>query len=262
MIKFLRKIRQNLLDEGKILKYLKYAIGEIILVVIGILIALQINTWNEQRIENAKEQALLKRLHNEFASNKEQLTGKMQIRAILIKSCSQLLLYCNSPINTREDSIAVHLSRLVPATFDPIQNDLVSSGGIELLKSEELKQLLINWSTDVIQLQEVEQMYLKFSQQIYKAYTTRVGIQRDIDYEFYNDSPISLLESERIKNPIPSKPIVNYKNLKSILVDPEFESIVSHSLALNMFNNQESVTLMKRIDAIMPILKKEIKEKG
>ena len=48
MIKFFRKIRQNLLSEGKTGKYLKYAIGEIVLVVIGILIALQINNWNEQ----------------------------------------------------------------------------------------------------------------------------------------------------------------------------------------------------------------------
>lgn len=52
MIKFFRKIRQNLLSEGKTGKYLKYAIGEIVLVVIGILIALQINNWNEQRAIN------------------------------------------------------------------------------------------------------------------------------------------------------------------------------------------------------------------
>ena len=49
MIKFFRKIRQNLLSEGKAMQYFKYAIGEIILVVIGILIALQINNWNENR---------------------------------------------------------------------------------------------------------------------------------------------------------------------------------------------------------------------
>jgi hypothetical protein len=52
MIKFFRKIRQNLLLENKTGKYFKYAIGEIILVVIGILIALQINNWNEQRKQN------------------------------------------------------------------------------------------------------------------------------------------------------------------------------------------------------------------
>ena len=51
MIKFFRKIRQKLLTENKFSKYLLYAIGEIVLVVIGILIALQINNWNEQRKE-------------------------------------------------------------------------------------------------------------------------------------------------------------------------------------------------------------------
>ena len=51
MIKVFRKIRQNLLDENKIGKYLKYALGEILLVVIGILIALQINNWKDERKE-------------------------------------------------------------------------------------------------------------------------------------------------------------------------------------------------------------------
>ena len=54
MIKFYRKVRQNLLLEGKTGKYFKYAVGEIILVVIGILIALQINNWNEKKKLEAK----------------------------------------------------------------------------------------------------------------------------------------------------------------------------------------------------------------
>jgi len=56
MIKLFSKIRQNLLSEGKIGKYLKYAVGEIVLVVIGILIALQINNWNEHRKQDNKRQ--------------------------------------------------------------------------------------------------------------------------------------------------------------------------------------------------------------
>ena len=51
MIKFFRKIRYNLMEKNKTGKYLKYAIGEIVLVVIGILIALSINNWNESRKE-------------------------------------------------------------------------------------------------------------------------------------------------------------------------------------------------------------------
>ena len=49
MIHFFRKTRKKLADENKPLKYMRYAIGEIVLVVIGILIALQINNWNEER---------------------------------------------------------------------------------------------------------------------------------------------------------------------------------------------------------------------
>ncbi|MFD2725701.1 DUF6090 family protein [Hyunsoonleella rubra] len=58
MIKFFRKIRQKLLSENKFSKYLLYAIGEIVLVVIGILIALQINDWNEQRKNQDKYQSI------------------------------------------------------------------------------------------------------------------------------------------------------------------------------------------------------------
>jgi tetratricopeptide (TPR) repeat protein len=77
MIKFFRKIRQNLLMENKTGKYFKYAIGEIILVVIGILIALSINNWNESRKElNSELQLysnLLSDLNSEYSSIEEQL---------------------------------------------------------------------------------------------------------------------------------------------------------------------------------------------
>ncbi len=65
MIKFFRKIRQQLLSEGKTGKYLKYAIGEIFLVVIGILIALQINNWNENR----KQQIKLQQIYHEILAD-------------------------------------------------------------------------------------------------------------------------------------------------------------------------------------------------
>ena len=62
MIKLFRNIRQNLLNEGKTTKYFKYAIGEIVLVVIGILIALQINNWNELKSEQVIEKTYMKNL--------------------------------------------------------------------------------------------------------------------------------------------------------------------------------------------------------
>ncbi|MFT4661367.1 MAG: hypothetical protein ACJA1H_001264 [Glaciecola sp.] len=77
MIKFFRKIRQNLLMENKTGKYFKYAIGEIVLVVIGILIALSINNWNENRKLNLNEKDVIENLiedlesdYNNFEENK------------------------------------------------------------------------------------------------------------------------------------------------------------------------------------------------
>lgn len=66
MIKFFRKIRQNLLSENRFSKYLFYAIGEIILVVIGILIALQINNWNEHKKTESKARQVLMALRSDL----------------------------------------------------------------------------------------------------------------------------------------------------------------------------------------------------
>ena len=79
MIKLFRKIRQNLLNEGKTSKYFKYAIGEIVLVVIGILIALSINNWNENANLSKKEVALLANLKNDIESDISRLKSQDSI---------------------------------------------------------------------------------------------------------------------------------------------------------------------------------------
>ena len=69
MIKFFRNIRQNLIIEGKTYKYLKYAIGEIVLVVIGILIALQINNWNEDRKVISREKSYIQSIYKDLKND-------------------------------------------------------------------------------------------------------------------------------------------------------------------------------------------------
>jgi len=73
MIKFFRKIRQKMLTENKFSKYLLYAVGEIILVVIGILIALQINNWNEERKEQTKLINVYRLIDNDIKSDIKDL---------------------------------------------------------------------------------------------------------------------------------------------------------------------------------------------
>ncbi|MEZ2414533.1 DUF6090 family protein [Muriicola sp. E247] len=77
MIKFFRKIRQNLLSEGKTGKYFKYAIGEILLVVIGILIALQINNWNQERLKEKQIFGYLMSMTEDLKSDISQYEGNI-----------------------------------------------------------------------------------------------------------------------------------------------------------------------------------------
>jgi hypothetical protein len=91
MIKIFRKIRQHLLSENKFSKYLLYAIGEIILVVIGILIALQINNWNEEKKENNTTSILAISLIDDLQKDKAFLTNAIAFSEIKIKNCDTLL---------------------------------------------------------------------------------------------------------------------------------------------------------------------------
>ena len=90
MISLLRKIRKRLITEGSFSSYLLYAIGEILLVVVGILIALQINNWNEQRKLNVNEQALLQQLLTDLEKDAQILKESIPILEQKNKTYQQL----------------------------------------------------------------------------------------------------------------------------------------------------------------------------
>ena len=92
MIKFFRKIRQNLLMENKTGKYFKYAIGEIILVVIGILIALSINNWNEDRKIKKQEEQIYTELKSDLIQTKTDIQKTISQHKKILKSSQQLVI--------------------------------------------------------------------------------------------------------------------------------------------------------------------------
>tara|TARA_B110000902_G_C14119680_1_gene517680 strand:- start:177 stop:908 length:732 start_codon:yes stop_codon:yes gene_type:complete len=93
MIKFFRKIRQKLLTENKLRKYLIYAIGEIILVVIGILIALQINNWNTQRIEVNSDYQLVNALITDLKLKNEEVLSDLDYGKSMIQNTENIINY-------------------------------------------------------------------------------------------------------------------------------------------------------------------------
>ncbi|WP_350293375.1 DUF6090 family protein [uncultured Croceitalea sp.] len=161
MIKFFRKIRQNLLTEGKTTKYFKYAIGEIILVVIGILIALQINNWNENRNAKNKEKLLLKELNTEFKLNKIQFDSAQYYHNRAVKSAEYIISKFPIDIKTIDfDSLGLHSHYMRwYYTFNPsegITNALSSSSSYDLISNNDLRKTLISWSDVLKDYQEEE----------------------------------------------------------------------------------------------------------
>jgi hypothetical protein len=102
MIKFFRKIRQDLLSEGKTIKYLKYAIGEIILVVIGILIALSINNWNENRKARNAQNSLLINLYENLGADSIVLQTTRQDMLAIRETQRQLHAFRKGQLKTTE----------------------------------------------------------------------------------------------------------------------------------------------------------------
>lgn len=142
MIGFFRRIRQTLLTGSKTSRYIKYAIGEIILVVIGILIALQINNWNETRKQISQEKFILEKLQVDLTSDIYAID--VQIDKIAANTnelifCIDAMLGKSEP--GREEFIRNLSSLLTLVNFDQNRttfNNIVSSGKIEYLRNQAL----------------------------------------------------------------------------------------------------------------------------
>ncbi len=261
MIKFFRKIRQQLLSENKFSKYFLYAIGEIILVVIGILIALQINSWNEGRKDRLKEQVILLQLKDEYQANLQQLNGKMQLRKKIVASGLILLNFMSAPEDVQRDSAIYHLSNIIyDPTFDPIENDLISSGNIRLIRNEKLRLLLSNWTSNVMAVQEQEHINQMHVHEIMLPLFNDMGISRDVLNVLWENLGNSfwLLDDNSNNLDLVLKPSINKTNAKDMLANKILEGVVANTISYNNVCNLESLSLKNRIIEILNLIEIEI----
>ncbi|WP_242134529.1 DUF6090 family protein [Aestuariivivens marinum] len=144
MIKFFRQIRQRLLSEGKTTKYLKYAIGEIILVMIGILLAIQVNNWNEERKKNISLGKALGQVINDLKQDEETLKIYEEMEH---KHIQYLEALSNRHYNNiKLDSIRYNLEHyMVFVESNNAYSTLKSNGMFSEIKNEGLKSNLTNY---------------------------------------------------------------------------------------------------------------------
>ncbi len=162
MIKFFRHIRQALLNQNRFGKYLLYALGEIILVVIGILIAVGINTANENRKEQIAEEGYIQNIIRDLNSQLKSIYFQ-KIQELEFFHSSQMILdsYHNADELIMDSSFFHNATILtVRRTFvidDPTYTDLISSGNIELIKTPGIKDAIIQYYQELERLGTVIQ---------------------------------------------------------------------------------------------------------
>lgn len=146
MIKIFRNIRRTLAAENKVSVYVRYAIGEILLVVIGILIALQINNDNEQRKERLKAQVYVEKIIRDLEADTFNLNGLIELGERTVKSMDSYFSYyenSDAPIEVLIDSANQAykgFNRYLP--IDYTFRDMQSSGNTTLLSDEQKSELI------------------------------------------------------------------------------------------------------------------------
>jgi hypothetical protein len=198
MIKIFQKTRYALIKKnsltgrtGNTRKYLKYAFGEILLVVLGILIALQISNWNQNRKKYNKETSILVTIHKEFKDNKTQLERVVKTHQIALLNCAKIIdLF---PIKTKPkpqilDSLSIYLWESYGGyTFDPSQtsiNALSSTSSFDIISNITLRDLLISWNDLIKDYQEEERTSKEFTINQYNGY-----LSKHFDFRFNFKDP-------------------------------------------------------------------------
>jgi len=251
MIKFFRHIRQQLVMENKTGRYLKYAIGEIVLVVIGILIALQINNWNENLKKVRQEQETLSNLKQDFEYNRNELLSVLKSNSENIKSAITVLNKTGSRYSEDFDLDPI-LGDVTSSVYyypkNGFLNDLINSGNLGIIKSNELRNRLSSW------MPRLDDLNLR--QKATKEFENLM-----IRYVIDNGSWLSADESEddqtvrSLNFPTSGFQINNNELLKDI----KFENMVENQAVFVELINERLRLCLELNEEILDLLNQEMK---
>jgi hypothetical protein len=150
------------MEKNKTGKYFKYAIGEIILVVIGILIALSINNWNESNKENQIEHKYLKNILSDLIDQDTSIDIQLGFEETFFRSSNYIIKdYQQNSTLVIDSTFFKHATMLTSRkTFvltDPTYTDLISSGNINIIKNIEFKDKLIKFYQELERIEKIIQ---------------------------------------------------------------------------------------------------------
>lgn len=241
-----------MLSENKFSQYLLYAIGEIFLVVIGILIALQINNWNDLKKEQQKEKIYLESLQSEFTTNLKTLNQ-------VIASCNRLDLQLGEILTffdaqkldaVTSEFIAQSLGQSLSyeVVYTPttgVQKDLISSGNLKQIRNSRLRQQIASFETS---LETIKQQELK-------ALDIKNDISKSINGIISMRSIFKL-----VGNQLPGKSKFERSDIKPVFNNMALENNFILYQAINRTTGKVYYrSLKKDIQAISELIDKELK---
>ena len=195
MIKFFRRIRQQLVSQNRFSKYMLYAIGEIVLVMIGILLALQINNWNESQKINKWEYRFLIDLKSELQTNLNQLEEINYWHLSVGEACVELKsLLKTATIKDKPKIDSIYASTLFQKTFFPttgVYDSGLSAGKIENINNIKLKYAIMNLYNHLYKR-------LVYNGEIVDEVIGNIDLDRD---KYYDRTSMKIKSWEYIKNP-------------------------------------------------------------
>ena len=224
MLTFLRRIRKGLLSDGAIPKYLLYAIGEIALVVIGILIALQINNWNEERKDRSKEQWIIQNIYDELNENYLYLDGySVQLESAIKNAKSLLEVTGPEPQYLSQDSFTKLLGQvnfIVPySPIDAQYRQLVTGENLDLIQFDSLKQLIATMDQTMVVTKDIFDSGASARGNLMQ-YMNEYGVSLDYIVRYNHTDEVRDVKKSRF---------VQHVNL--ILSDPKFENRIGPILS-------------------------------
>ena len=238
-----------------------YAIGEILLVVVGILLALQINNWNEDQQKREIEIKTLRDLKVEFTENLNDARRVYEGNMGVYRATARLQQNAKAGRYAMEetDSLIFYMFDWFDYTPKPgASNNLINAGNLNLIRNEELRYLLTLWSGVDAELDDDEQLSISYSQNtIVPFLAAHYPISNLERYDFtltHYDIQIGLNASETLPAPEAYDP-------SALLDDPVFMSHVSTKKMHAVHNAMECQRVVESCEEILDLIEKELLER-
>ncbi|TPV32787.1 hypothetical protein FJ651_10755 [Paucihalobacter ruber] len=243
MIKLFRNLRKKLIEQSKVLspaspagRYFFYAIGEIILVVIGILIALQINNWNQEKIGHNLERVYLHNLIGDLESQLLELERQRNNAQFVKEALKRVTANINNGFSEadltqyNQDMQSIVITRTLNL-YDATFQDLKSTGNLNLISNETLKQDILNY-------------FQLSNRDVYVIRKNAEGYHYTITQEFMGSLLVNF-DLKGMKNRLSTAASLS-DSLSLVKFDPRVESLLNTQLAnrLTDLDNQQKVKNM------------------